>query len=687
MSGRRFLTAALAVASAALVSVLAAAESRAAERCDPLDPAVCLFPWPNDAFTDPDSSSPTGRRLALDSTAMPRNRFGKPVDPAPYNYSDGFSPGNMIITKIPGLDTPEAFRRTGAVPITDPARSFDTDQPVVVINARTLQRHLIWSELDANPQDPSDVNLLVRPAVNFDEGERYIVALRNLRDAAGQPIEAQAPFRALRDRRRSSDPAVERRRAHYEGLFKTLKRARIERKDLYLAWDFTVASEQGLTRRALSIRDAAFAELGDANLGDSRPAGAAPAYVQNPDLPDELAEGDQLDGRRRMSDGTLRIAGRLSVPCFLDRPGCPTGSRFVLGADGLPTRTPGNTMLANVVCNIPPHPGPLRPSLYGHGLLGSAGEVGAGNVRAMGREHGFLFCATDWVGMSFEDVPNVLTLLQDLSGFPSLADRAQQGFVNFMYLGRWMLKHDWSAEGATVDQARLFYDGNSQGGIMGGALTALAPDFQRAVLGVPGMNYSTLLRRSVDFDMYAHGDFGGADTPAGLYDNYPNELERPLLISLIQLLWDRGEANGYAHHITADPLPNTPPHAVLMHVAFGDHQVADVTAEVEARTMGAGVRWPALDPGRHTGVDPFYGIPRIESYPYDGSALVMWDSGSPPSPTTNTPPRDGRDPHGDPRSEPSARRQKSEFLRVGGSLIDVCEGRPCYAHGYTGTAP
>ena len=112
---------------------------------------------------------------------------------------------------------------------------------------------------------------------------------------------------------------------------------------------------------------------------------------------------------------------------------------------------------------------------------------------------------------------------------------------------------------------------------MGGALTALAPDFNRAVLGVPGMNYSTLLRRSVDFDQYAQL----------LYDNYPNELERPLILSLIQILWDRGEANGYAHHMTDDPLPNTPPHTVLLHPAFGDHQVANVTAEVEARTIGA----------------------------------------------------------------------------------------------------
>ena len=54
-----------------------------------------------------------------------------------------------------------------------------------------------------------------------------------------------------------------------------------------------------------------------------------------------------------------------------------------------------------------------------------------------------------------------------------------------------------------IDTRRLYYDGNSQGGIAGGALTALAPDFNRAVLGVPGMNYSMLLPRSVDFDTYA----------------------------------------------------------------------------------------------------------------------------------------------------------------------------------------
>ena len=54
-----------------------------------------------------------------------------------------------------------------------------------MLNTRTGKRHLIWSELDANPANPSDVNLIIHPGRNFDEGTRYIVALRNLRDASG----------------------------------------------------------------------------------------------------------------------------------------------------------------------------------------------------------------------------------------------------------------------------------------------------------------------------------------------------------------------------------------------------------------------------------------------------------------------------------------------------------------------
>ena len=37
------------------------------------------------------------------------------------------------------------------------------------------------------------------------------------------------------------------------------------------------------------------------------------------------------------------------------------------------------------------------------------------------------------------DVPNAVGILQNLSGFPSLADRLQQGFLDFLFIGRTMI--------------------------------------------------------------------------------------------------------------------------------------------------------------------------------------------------------------------------------------------------------
>ena len=64
-----------------------------------------------------------------------------------------------------------------------------------------------------------------------------------------------------------------------------------------------------------------------------------------------------------------------------------------------------------------------------------------------------------------------------------------------------------------------------------------------------------------------------------------------------------------------------------MDVAFGDHQVTTWQADVEARTIGAEAHDPVVYDGRWPGVDPLFGIPRITSYPYTGSAIVYWDAG------------------------------------------------------------
>lgn len=620
-------------------------------RCDPLDPAHCLLPFPSDTFTVPDHHTDTGRRISLARSSMPVNKDGVHVDPREWNRNDGFSPGQPISVFVPELD----LRRTGIATLVDLPDSLADDAPVVLLDATTGKRWPYWAELDASVKSDDARVLYIRPAVNYPEGHRMIVALRHLKNARGEEIAPGNAFLAYRDRLRTHVPVFEARRKRYERVFSGLQRAGVARGDLYLAWDFTVASERNLSERLLHIRDDAFARLGD----------RAPRFTVT------SVEQDPADHVAR------RISGTFEVPNYLTGRGEP-GSRFTRGRGGLP-RVNG-TFTAPFTCIVPPSAldEPARPAVYGHGLLGSDKEVGAANVRAMADEHDFVFCATKWAGMSEDDIGNAVAILGDLSKMPTLADRGQQGILDTLFLGRLMIHSGGfvsnpafqDAKGAPViDTRELFFDGNSQGGIMGGAATAVSTDWTRAVLGVTGMNYSTLLQRSTDWNTYR-----------AVYDPaYPDEIERGIGLSLIQMLWDRAETDGYAEHLTDDPLPGTPAHKVLMHVAVGDFQVSTYAAEVEARTIGARIHWPATKPGRLPDREPHWGIPHIGSYPYDGSAIVFWDSGTPAPPTVNLPPHEGHDPHGDPRNDPEARRQKSAFLAPGGAVIDVCGGEPCTA--------
>ena len=100
-----------------------------------------------------------------------------------------------------------------------------------------------------------------------------------------------------------------------------------------------------------------------------------------------------------------------------------------------------------------------------------------------------------------------------------------------------------------LDTSDVFYDGNSQGGILGGVLAAFAQDITRFSLGVPGMNYSTLLNRSVDFEDPFYDLLSTA---------YPTSTDRMLLLSLAQLIWDRTDPNGHINHVLSDPYESTP---------------------------------------------------------------------------------------------------------------------------------
>ncbi|MEY4173264.1 MAG: hypothetical protein RI900_429, partial [Actinomycetota bacterium] len=141
--------------------------------------------------------------------------------------------------------------------------------------------------------------------------------------------------------------------------------------------------------------------------------------------------------------------------------------------------------------------------------------------------------------------------------------------------------------------------------------------------------------------------------------------------------WDRGEGAGYVQHLTADPYQGTAAKTVLLHVAYGDHQVTELSALVEARTIGATIHRPVAVDGRWAEKEPGWDL-ESTTYPSTGSAIVIWDSGMTPIPFENLPPRDGDDSHEDPRADADVRVQKASFL-FEDTLIDVCGGAACSA--------
>jgi hypothetical protein len=283
--------------------------------------------------------------------------------------------------------------------------------------------------------------------------------------------------------------------------------------------------------------------------------------------------------------------------------------------------------------------------------------------------------------MSNNDALIVAGSLNDMSNFHVNVEHMLQGFVNFQVLGRLLI----SPKGFATDPAfqsggkpriafgTVQYQGYSQGGIMGGALSAISTEWTRAVLGVPGQNYGgILLDRSVDWSAFA-----------SVYDAaYPNAVDQEMGLQITQMLWDRGENDGYSEHLTANPYGGTKAKAVYAIENYGDHQVSNLGAESLLRTIGASVNqpsfsntsWPTSRLNLPVTFQAF--LPALDYTRPVTAAGILWDYGTPTPPTVNLAPSGpayGQDPHGFGRETPGLIDQIKGFFQTG-YLTDICHG-------------
>ena len=420
-----------------------------AETCDfitlddgsaPSRSACCRSPT-----TSTRSRRRVGARAGGSRSRTPRCRRtsrGQPIASADYNLNDGFSPGQTIVVKVPGLDTPEALAATDPVPLNRLGRYRAAQAPVVVDrHARRATGWPIWVEIDSNASTPERTALLIHPAKNFGPGPPLRRSrCASSRTAPGPSSRRPEGFRYLRDRLPVDEPAVnapgEALRARSSATF---AEAKIKRRNLYLAWDFTVSSDENIAaRHAPHPRRRLRPARRHATSPTSRSRAAPPSLPGRP--------RSRTSPRREDPELARRIQGTYEVPCYLVpelRAGGPLPARRERAARAAtaPDTAQFNCGVPHAAVDAVGRAAGDGPQVYGHGLLGIGIQATSSDQQILGQAHNFVICATDddRVLRAATSRTSRPTSCRKLANFPELTDRVQQGLLNTLFLGRLMI--------------------------------------------------------------------------------------------------------------------------------------------------------------------------------------------------------------------------------------------------------
>jgi hypothetical protein len=614
------------------------------DECNPLgDGASCLMPWPSSAYLEADAKTATGVRVALPTAAMPSNLDSIPVDPAPWNRFDGFSPSGALLAAFPA-----GVAADGLPGHADPSASLADDSLVVVVNMDTGERLTMFAEVDMNVDEPALRPLIIRPLERMAAGARYAVAIREgVLGADGQPLARPAGFQALLDGDEVDHPRFARVADGADAMFAALEKAGVERDELVLAWDFVTASDESMTADLLTMRDAALPAMGEAGANltftaeeyEGDPVLSFRLLLGTHDAPNFLTNGEEEDSILRRGAGGAGGAGDPGRPAL----------------DG--------TYTANFAAVIPAcvttAPLPIPAVLFGHGLFGSAeGYVTDDLLQQVANDNCVVFLAGDWIGLTERQIGAAVLSANDLNKSHAMVEKLAQSVINFIALeqlvrGPMAESEEFQFEGQQIiDPTRVFFFGASLGGIMGGAFMAYDPFIERGALGVPGGAWSLLIERSYSWTALSVVAEGA----------YTNVLENQILIGFLAWSLERWDPITTARRVLSDPLPGTPPKQLLLYEGLNDCLVSNLSSEMLARTLGVPVTTPSVKTpfGLETATGPV------------ASGFTIYDESPEPAvPDTNVPPAEDNGTHSGVNARPAVLRQVLGFLQSG-EVVNEC---------------
>lgn len=637
---------------------------RGRDHCDPLVLDSCMLPFPSSFYLVPDRASHTGLRVNLSATSFPRTRWGN-VDPERWNENDGFSTASPVVF---GFGTEVAT--ADLVAWSNISTFADPTATTLLLEMDTAERVAHFVDRDSldrgfGPAGRSDL-LVLQPAAGLRFNSTYVVAVRRLYTVNGTVISPSPAFKAMRDG--VSHPLVSAaRQQHFEEVvFPTLKRAGVNRKDLILAFDYhTVSRAESLGRfeHMRRVADKQVMKNPSENLKYT-----IERIVETPDacLPSTANTSNMI---------ARTIWGSFSSPNFMNKPG-PGPQRYLTRESAPPTQGGIRSMpyqnglglsqfLVRIPCSLSQPGSRARLVLqYGHGLFGSRDEALTDYLSHMAHNNSWIVVATDWHGMSQNDVLNAMRVfLGKASEFATVPERTMQGWVDnhcFLTLVRGALARDpamFMGDTPLVGaDTPLRYYGNSQGSVIGGGYFASSTQLSQAVLGVPGCPFALLLSRSKDFDEF----------DAILRLQLWSRRDLRIFITVIQQLWDPAETSGWLSNVQPYQMGEYPAKHVLLQAGIGDGQVSTIAGQFMARSMNCSTVTPQTR--------PVFGV---EERPANFSgefvnAYVEWKFDDvPPIPFTNTPPKS--DTHECPRRMLAGQKQIALFFEKG-IIVQTCNG-------------
>jgi len=331
------------------------------------------------------------------------------------------------------------------------------------------------------------------------------------------------------------------------------------------------------------------------------------------------------------------IFGQYRVPLYLNQ--TSPGAKLVFGEEGLPefqgfTWAPFSITIPTSLTRGEQEPqGTVQ---FGHGLFQNHLVVLTEELQEASSRGGVLLYSTNMVGMSARDVPEIAAMLnRDLSDASILPHGCLQGVLNHLILTE-LLESPRLAEDprfffnnrTVLDPSAHSYLGYSMGGIYGPTQISVNPRIHQGVFGVPGSPYVLLLPRASPFRGYWQI----------ITSRYSNPIDRIMLLSLLQIIWDHVDSVGWV-----DLLGENPEKRGQFVWAKGDAQVTYLGNDVLARGANARV-FSNLVFARDN--ETLFGLEVLEEKQTDrGHISIGYDFGVPEVPIYNVPPNKDYDTH------------------------------------------